>query len=903
MAKDPASGIELTDRRRLTCLSCAEGKQTKNTQSQKDTGVNEPIDRIGGVIYSDLKGPMTPKDRHGNRYLVNFVDHKSNYCRVFLAPTKDRAAKKFEHFLVFFEKRFNCRIHVLRTDGGGEYQNVDLFCKRTGVARQVSEARNQASNGKAERMHRTVLNMARSMIFASRLPLTFWGDAVEYAAYILNRSPTSSNLRRASPLQVLTKVSPDLRNIVVFGSSCTVYRDPRKNSLAQRAQVGIIVGRSDETKGYRVFLQKDNVVVVTQHVKNIATLSDEQNVQPQRALEYEDQAVPAVSGSTESVAPSTSSLAASSKPETKGKSTMRSGRSKKKKSWTRSSHGTRGASKRVQEVAAQEEPASSTSIVNHVYERDPKNYGEAMQSLKREDWKKAMFEELEALESNNVWCLIKRPSSSNALHTKWVYKTKLTADGDVERLKARLVACGNEQVFGVDYVLTFAAVMDMSTVKIILALAATWGVVAKHGDIPNAYVKADKESDLEILLQVPRGMDVSSEVIKSLGATSVSELALQLRKSLYGLKQAGRLWSQLLHARLMDAGFQQCVSDMCLYWKKDGRDLVIVGVYVDDLLATGTNAPAVDRFFASLGSLSIKDLGAVNKFLGMRVKIDNDGSYIIDQENAINDILKEHGLEDANSTRTPIGADCYEVPTTDSALLVDADGGAPSIRSFQSLVGSLLWVSRCTRPDIAFAVHKATRQTHQPRIHDYKLAKLIARYLKGTCSFKLRMTPATSARKTVNLESYSDADFAADKLYRKSLTGGVILLNGMAVSWTAKKQGGVSLSTMEAEFVAASEQTRELLGIREMLGEIGMPPGLPMTLYIDNQAAIKQLDGEASSIKAKHIDVRLKFVRDYSRREIVSAQYVRSEAQIADLMTKALDAVKLASLRKLMSLG
>lgn len=165
------------------------------------------------------------------------------------------------------------------------------------------------------------------------------------------------------------------------------------------------------------------------------------------------------------------------------------------------------------------------------------------------------------------------------------------------------------------------------------------------------------------------------------------------------------------------------------------------------------------------------------------------------------------------------------------------------------------------------------------------------------------MTPATSARKTVNLESYSDADFAADKLDRKSLTGGVILLNGMAVSWTAKKQGGVSLSTMEAEFVAASEQTRELLGIREMLGEIGMPPGLPMTLYIDNQAAIKQLDGEASSIKAKHIDVRLKFVRDYSRREIVSAQYVRSEAQIADLMTKALDAVKLASLRKLMSLG
>ena len=154
MAKDPELGIKLTDTKRPTCISCAQGKQTKNSQSRRDTGANSPIDRIGGVICSDLKGPMTPKDRLGNRYLVNFIDHKSNYCRVFLAPTKDKAAKKFEHFLAFFERRFNCRIHVLRTDGGGGYANVDLFCKSTGVSRQISEARNQASNGMAERMHR-----------------------------------------------------------------------------------------------------------------------------------------------------------------------------------------------------------------------------------------------------------------------------------------------------------------------------------------------------------------------------------------------------------------------------------------------------------------------------------------------------------------------------------------------------------------------------------------------------------------------------------------------------------------------------------------------------------------------------------------------------------------------------
>ena len=138
---------------------------------------------------------MTPQDRLGNRYLVNFVDHKSNYCRVFLARTKDAAAKQFEAFLVHFEKLFGFKVHVLRTDGGREYANVDLFCERTGVARQVSEARNQASNGKAERMHRIVLNLARSMMFACTLPLMFWGDAVQYAVHILNRSPTRANAK------------------------------------------------------------------------------------------------------------------------------------------------------------------------------------------------------------------------------------------------------------------------------------------------------------------------------------------------------------------------------------------------------------------------------------------------------------------------------------------------------------------------------------------------------------------------------------------------------------------------------------------------------------------------------------------------------------------------------------
>jgi hypothetical protein len=116
------------------------------------------IDNVDGVICSDLKGLFTPKGRQTYRYKINFADCKK-ICRVFVAKAKDAAAKRFEHLLAHFERRFDCRVFVLCTDGGREYNDVDLFCENRGVARQVTEANSSASNGKAERMHRTIMNM------------------------------------------------------------------------------------------------------------------------------------------------------------------------------------------------------------------------------------------------------------------------------------------------------------------------------------------------------------------------------------------------------------------------------------------------------------------------------------------------------------------------------------------------------------------------------------------------------------------------------------------------------------------------------------------------------------------------------------------------------------------------
>jgi hypothetical protein len=846
LASKPESGIKLTDRLKPNCIGCAEGKQTRNNQPKKDSGANSPIDRIGGVICSDLKGPVTPHDRLGNRYLVNFIDYRTNYCRVFLAKTKDQAAKKFEHFLAFFERRFDCQIQVLRTDGGLEYRNVDFFCEQTGVARQTTEPNNPASNGKAERMHRTVLNMARCMLFNSGMPIRFWGDAVKYAAYVLNRSPSRSNPGRKSPLEMLEGRAPSLTNIVTFGSTCMVFRDPNGKAFGKRAVRGVILGVPEETKGYVIYLPQDKKVVVTQHVKYIQTLSEAQN---------------AALNSPSSLANGGADLAEGNQAATAPAANTRTNQQRK-------------PSRRLREAMAAciEALDQQPDYVCNVAPGDPATYKTAMKTSNAAQWQAAVDLELDTLRSNQTWIALPKPKTARPLHSKWVFKTKLDANGGIERFKARLVACGNEQQYGVNYEDTFAPVLDLATARLVLALSVLWKQPARHGDIPAAYTRATLESQTDIYMYPPHGMRLSEEERLAGG----EEPVLKLQRSLYGLKQAGRLWNCLLHEELIRLGYSRCVTDLCLYCKRSNEGTAIVGVYVDDLLATATNGQLIEDLFEKLKSLEVKDLGVVEKFLGMRVKFNSDG-FSLDQETLIGEYLKANDMTQATPVTTPV---CLSSALDQEELLPPAD-----TKSFRTLAGGLLWLARCTRPDIAYAVHQLTRRTHAPRTSDQALGKRILRYLAGTASAKLVSKQSVPGGYT--LSAFTDADYATNS-DRKSISACTIHLNGMLVHWYCTKQSNISLSTMESEFVAAARGVQELLGCYEVLKEIGCPLKLPMTLHMDNQAAIVQVTSEASTQRSKHIDIKYKFLKDLYLKRIVNPVHVPTQSMLADLMTKAL---------------
>ena len=512
-----------------------------------------------------------------------------------------------------------------------------------------------------------------------------------------------------------------------------------------------------------------------------------------------------------------------------------------------------------------------------------------------------MKEELDALIKLGTFTLVAQESGMNTIHCKWVYKTKTTADGSIERFKSRIVACGNEQIEGESFNLKFAPTLGISTVMLILNVAIYYDQPARNGDVPNAYPRADTEEEFDIYIELPQGFEVNEETMERIGVKNRSEMVLKLNKNLYGLKQAGRLWNKHMDKFLKDHGYLQCVTDKCVYYRVEDREIVVVGLYVDDVLVTGSSERAIESFFETAKEMDIKDLGEVSKFLGMRFKWIESG-YEVDQEQTIEELLVKYGMENANPTRLPIQA-TYDEIEEGKLLPSEPNGEQPvSVKVYQSIVGSLLWIARCTRPDILFAVQVATRKSHAPTEGDLRIAKQILRYLRGTSSLKMHLNGFKNCGQQVTISGYSDADWGDNKSTRRSISGGIVLMNGSPTSWICKKQPCISLSTQEAEYIAGTEVVKEILGTTQLLQELKIPVKWPTILWMDNTQAIQQIEQETTSLKLKHVDMRYKFLCDKAKNEQVKPKYVKSVDQVADIFTKPVTQVTNLKLRELCGL-
>src|SRR5579862_2258849 len=364
-----------------------------------------------------------------------------------------------------------------------------------------------------------------------------------------------------------------------------------------------------------------------------------------------------------------------------------------------------------------------------------------------------------------------------------------------------------------------------------------------------------------------------------------SDLVCKLRKALYGLKQAPRAWYSRLDTYLRKIGFGKGLVDSNLYVKTEQSKQLVVIVYVDDIIFGG-NDEEMCRLFAKemKTEFEMSMLGELSFFLGLQVQ-QLKHSIFISQLKYIKEMLKRFNMEDSKPVSTPM--------STSTKLSKDDKTSSVDHTTYRSMIGSLLYLT-ATRPDILQAVCMVARFQSSPTEEHLTAVKRIFRFLKGTMELGLWYPKG----KSFTLVAYSDADWAGCIDDRKSTSGGAFYLGERLVAWHIKKQDSVSLSTTEAEYIAAATCYTQVLWMRQMLSDLGVPTMDPTPILCDNTSAIHISKNPVQHSRTKHVAIRYHFLKDKVADGEVKLEYISTTEQVADIFTKPLPKDVFEYLRK-----
>ncbi|GKE03009.1 putative RNA-directed DNA polymerase [Tanacetum coccineum] len=440
------------------------------------------------------------------------------------------------------------------------------------------------------------------------------------------------------------------------------------------------------------------------------------------------------------------------------------------------------------------------------------------------------------------------------------------------------MAKGYVQKQGIDYEEVFAPVARIETVRLILALAGSYGWRVHHLDVKLAFLNGDLEE--EVYVSQPEGYQKKGEVRK----------VYKLSKALYGLKQAPRAWNACLDRYLKSLGFVRCAYEYSVYTKKNQGDVLIIGVYVDDLVVTGSCPESVKKFKQDMSvKFEMSDLGLLSYYLGIQVSQQEDG-ITLKQEAYAKSILTKTRMLDCNPTKNPMEHKLK--------LLKEEEGELVNPTEYRSIVGGLRYLTH-TRPDISFAVGVVSRFMEKPIVKHFQAVKRILRYVKGTLGYGLKYS---KGGKNISLTGYTDSDLANDVNDRKSTGGMAFYVNGNLVTWASQKQRCVALSSCEAEFMAATMAACQGIWLRRLLNEITGQRIPPAALFVDNRSSIDLMKNPVFHGRSKHIDIRFHFIRECVENGKITVTHVCGKEQKADILTKPLARVKHKEMRSLIGI-
>src|SRR6266498_3617052 len=350
----------------------------------------------------------------------------------------------------------------------------------------------------------------------------------------------------------------------------------------------------------------------------------------------------------------------------------------------------------------------------------PTSIVEAYASPDTDDWKEAIHSEMDSILSNGTWEVTERSYGCKPVGCKWVFKKKLRPDGTIEKYKARLVAKGYTQKEGEDYFDTYSPVARLTTIRVLLSLAASYGLIVHQMDVKTAFLNGELEE--EIYMEQPDGFVVKGEERK----------VCKLLKSLYGLKQAPKQWHEKFDRTLTFAGFVINEANRCVYYRYGGGEGVILCLYVDDILIFGTSLNLIKEGKEFLSeSFEMKDLGEADVILNIKLVREGNGGVSLSQSHYVEKVLSRFGYSDCKPTSTPY--DASVILRKNKRIMRD------QLR-YSQIIGSLMYLASATRPDISFAVSKLSRFVSNPGDDHWCALERVMRYLKGTMDYGIHCT-------------------------------------------------------------------------------------------------------------------------------------------------------------------
>ena len=760
-------------------------------------------------------------------------------------------------------------------------ESLTGYLAQRGIIHQVTTPYTPQLNGVAERWNRTLKNMTAAMLIDAKMDTSFWVYAIEFSAHILNMGIVIDG---KSIYETYFKRRTNFEDTQAFGATCWVripnetrHKDDLTNPKALKCR---LLGPNFMGTGY-LLLTSDGKTVRSRDVafkRSDPPISTTPSIEPLQA-EISDTQVAVID--EESTLDEEPPVDVDNTPDDQTQEVTAPEGAVSDAIINRSTEIAPRLEvpiSRIPRRSPRNTPLATAFAAVKVFMTgnsdavvDPITYKQAIYSPQAASWKDAMQRELVSVDDTGTWKEVVTPPGRRLVGSKWVFKTKRDASGNIAKFKARIVAQGFSQIEGIDYDDTFSPVARLTSLRLLLAITAIEDLQLHQMDADTAFLNGTLEE--EIYMAFPPGYV----------QTNPKSTGLRLIKSLYGLKQSPRVWWKLISTYLGSIGFEKVDSDWGLYFRP--RDRTYLLLYVDDVLIASPSMGPIEDVKRSLqAKWKWTDMGEAAYVLGLKMERDRPSRLIrLSQEAYIERILVRFGMQDALTVVTPL---------EDSKLEVSgSEVNYSRQKLYLSIVGSLMWISQSLRPDISFAVSLLSRFGVNPTEEHLRISKRVLRYLKGTADKGLTLGNFSVPSVSSSLVGFCDADYAGDVNTRRSTTGYIFKYMGSSISWGSTRQATVALSTCEAEYMALAEALKEGIWLIRVLKDLGKVER-QFTVFCDNQGAIALSANPGKHSRSKHIDVRYHFIRERVDDGQVDIQHVGTLNQAADMLTKALNNAK-----------